>query len=176
MSATGQIDVKKGMVAGAGGNIKNWIGATLKDSLETEYGLDVTVANDANCAAYAEQWIGNATGHKNVIMITIGTGVGGGIIVNNQLLSGASGYAGEIGHFSIDYKGEECTCGNRGCYERYASMSALVRKVTNHAERLGIKNHNVINGKWIFDSIEEGNPALQELVDQWIDRIVDGLV
>lgn len=178
VSATGQIDSDVGIVDGVGNNIKNWKGAKIKEELENLYHLPVEVVNDGNCVALGEKWIGNGKGHKNVIAVTIGTGVGGGIIVNNQILLGNQGFAGEIGHFSIDYNGVNCACGNRGCYERYASMTALINMVK---EVLPLSNYSEltekdINGKLIFDLCREEEPTILRVVEDWIEYVVDGLV
>lgn len=178
VSATGQIDVKRGYVAGAGGNIKNWIGTELKGDLETQFGLPVTVINDANCVAIGEQWVGAARNRNNVIVITVGTGVGGGIIQNGQVLLGHQGFAGELGHFSIDRNGRVCSCGNKGCYEQYASMTALIRKVKANGpfEDNPDLKEDAINGRVIFEEVAKGNKALSALVDEWIMDVVAGMI
>ena len=169
VSATGQVDVNEGTVVGTGGNIKNYAGAKIKEELEKKYKINTTVINDANAAVLGELYKGKAKGYKNIVMITIGTGVGGGIVVNNQVLNGCLGIGGELGHVSINNKGIKCSCGNKGCYEKYASMTALIKRVE---EKLNIKG---INGKEIFDKIEE-DESLREVVDSWIEDIADGLV
>lgn len=167
VSATGQIDSKLGKVIGVGGNIKNYLGSEIKKTLEERYHLTTEVLNDANAVAAAEKWIGAGNGYQNVIAITIGTGVGGGIYVHDQLLLGARGIAGEIGHFSIDQNNEACTCGNMGCYERFASMSALVRKVN---EKLNVN----YNGRMIFERYDD--PEINILINEWMDSIAKGII
>lgn len=169
VSATGQIDVNKGAVIGTGGNIKNYDGSKIKEELEKKYKIRTTVINDANAAVLGELFLGRAKGYKNVVMITVGTGVGGGIVVNGEVLNGRLGIGGEIGHFSINNRGKPCSCGNRGCYERYASMTALIKRVE---EELGIKG---INGKDIFDRIPT-DEDISNIVDSWIEDISNGLV
>ncbi len=137
ISATGQIDAINGIVAGSGGNIRNWEGSDLKDAFTQKYHLPVTVINDANCVALGEKWTGSAKNAKDVIVLTIGTGLGGGIIVNDQILLGQSGFGGETGHFSIHKEGVTCTCGNKGCFEQYASMTALVNSVIRYYKTAG---------------------------------------
>lgn len=168
ISATGQIDVHTGSVIGSAGHIENWVGSPLKQAFSEKYRLPVSVINDANSAAIAEQWVGAAKGYKNAIVITIGTGIGGGIIVNSSILEGRLGIAGELGHFSIDKNGIPCTCGNRGCYERYASTTALTQMVK--------EKYGVLNGREIFQKLREGDPVIEEIVDIWISGISDGLV
>ena len=169
VSATGQIDVNKGEVIGTGGNVKNYDGSKIKEELEKKYKIRTTVINDANAAVLGELFLGRAKGYENVVMITVGTGVGGGIVVNGEVLNGRLGIGGEIGHFSINNRGKPCSCGNRGCYERYASMTALIKRVE---EELGIKG---INGKDIFDRIPT-DEDISNIVDSWIEDISNGLV
>lgn len=178
VSATGQIDTIKGSVAGAGGNIKNWVNTELKADLKAQYHVPVTVVNDANCVTIGEQWIGAAKDRKEVIVVTIGTGVGGGIIQDGKVLLGNKGFAGELGHFSIDRKGKMCTCGNLGCYEQYASMTALIRTVK---EQLPLETYPAlteehVNGRTIFEGVQSGNQELIEIVDLWMEDITAGLV
>lgn len=169
VSATGQIDVNKGEVIGTGGNIKNYEGSKFKEKIEEKYKVKATVINDANAAALGELFLGNGKNSKNIVMITIGTGVGGGIVVNGEILNGRLGIGGELGHFSINNKGKKCTCGNTGCYEQYASMSALIKRVK---EELDI---NDINGKEIFEQINH-NEKMKEIVDRWIEDVACGVV
>ena len=128
VSATGQIDSRRGVVAGTCGNFPGWIGVDIKGTLERAFGLPVTVANDANCMLLGEVWAGAAKGYTDVIGVTLGTGVGGGILTGGRLLEGARGLGGELGHFRLHaLDGVACTCGAIGCYERYAATTALVR-------------------------------------------------
>ena len=173
VSATGQINVLEGTVVGSAGHIDNWLGTPVKHLLEAHYKLPVSVANDANCAVIGEQWKGAAKGCRNVIMITIGTGIGGGIIVQDRLLSGATGIAGELGHFPIKKDGVPCTCGNQGCYECYASTTALVRRVTKLFEN---PSAITIDGKFIFRQAADGNVKIKEILEEWIKNIAAGLI
>ena len=119
VSATGQIDSRRGVVAGTCGNFPGWIGVDIKGTLERAFGLPVTVANDANCMLLGEVWAGAAKGYTDVIGVTLGTGVGGGILTGGRLLEGARGLGGELGHFRLHaLDGVACTCGAIGCYEQ----------------------------------------------------------
>ena len=112
VSATGQIDSRKGIVAGTCGNFPNYIGSPIKSALEEDFGLPVTVANDANCMTLGEVWVGAAQGYTDVIGVTLGTGVGGGILTGGHLLEGARGLGGELGHYRTHaLDGVDCTCG-----------------------------------------------------------------
>ena len=178
VSATGQVNSNTGVIVGVGGNIKNWCNTEIKKELEEIYNLKTTVINDANSMVIGEQWIGKAKNYKNIIGITIGTGVGGGIIVNSNVLLGNIGIAGELGHFSINSNGKVCTCGNIGCYEQYASMTALIKNVKEKYSDIGNLSisKDEINGKYIFDELEKGNKELEYVVINWIEDIGKGLV
>lgn len=177
VSATGQIDTNNGIVIGGGGHIKNWINTNIKDELEKVFNLRVSVVNDADAMILAEHKFGNAKAYNNVIGVTIGTGVGGGIIVNDQLLLGASGIAGEIGHMVLNASGEKCPCGNVGCFETYASMSALVRRVKKELDDNKIDYVDEdINGRYIFKQVENENILIKKVLASWIKDIALGLV
>ena len=177
VSATGSINTVKGTVDGSAGQVKNWKGSRIKERMEERFPVPVYVLNDANAAALGEVWLGAAKGKRNVVAVTIGTGVGGGIIVNSQLLLGESGFAGEIGHITIRYGGRECPCGNTGCLEEYASMTALVRQVRQEIEagRLEGIPAKEVNGRLIFQEIRNGNKEMERITDQWIDVVAAGI-
>ena len=150
VSATGQIDSRKGIVAGTCGNLPNYIGAPIKAELEKTFGLPVTVANDANC-------------------MTLGTGVGGGILTGGRLLEGARGLGGELGHYRTHaLDGVDCTCGAKGCWERYAATTALVRAAQE-------KDPAWKDGRAIFAAAEAGDKTVLALLDAWTDEIAQGL-
>lgn len=179
VSATGQIDVKKGEVIGSAGHIKNWEGCKIKEQIKTIYNGPVSVMNDANCAALAEQWVGGAKGATDAIVVTIGTGVGGGIIVDSKILCGARGIGGEIGHIIIRNNGVKCSCGNNGCYEQYGSTTALVKFVKEAVENGEIPAElfegKPINGRSIFENLSK-NEALANILDEWLGYIADGII
>lgn len=177
VSATGSINTVKGTVDGSAGRIKNWKGSRIKDEMERRFQVPAYVLNDANAAALGEVWLGAARNKRNVVAITIGTGVGGGIIINSQLLLGANGFAGEIGHVTFLYGGRTCPCGNIGCLEEYASMTALVKSVRQEIEAGRIKgiSPEEVNGRVIFQEIERGNREIAELADEWMDCIAAGI-
>ena len=177
VSATGGINSKLGIVEGSAGHIKNWKGTNIKKRLEAEFGMNTAVLNDANAAALGEMWKGAAKGRENVVVMTIGTGVGGGIIVDSKILLGSKGFAGEIGHIPVNVDGEKCSCENTGCIEHYGSTSALVRNVKNaviSGEITGIKEE--VDGRLIFKEVAAGNRAVIKYVDEWINYISAALV
>lgn len=176
VSATGQIDSLEGKVAGTGGNIRNWDNSQIKKDFEKKFDLPTVVVNDANCVALGEKWMGAARENKNFIVITIGTGLGGGIFVDNKIVLGRVGFAGELGHFSIDKNGRTCTCGNKGCYEQYASMTALINQVKIKYNKNNIDfESSKINGRYLFSKIEEDD-IIKTSIEEWINDIASGLV
>ncbi len=126
IGAPGPLDREKGLVI-VTPNL-GWKNFPLRDRISAAVGLPATLDNDANCATVGEWWLGAARGGKNVIGVTIGTGIGGGLILNGQLYHGASDVAGEIGHITIDSTGRLCGCGNYGCLEAYASGPAIAQR------------------------------------------------
>lgn len=178
VSATGGINSKLGIVEGSAGHIKNWEGTNIKARLESEFGVNTEVLNDANAAALGEMWKGAAIGKENVVVMTIGTGVGGGIVVDSKILLGRKGFAGEIGHIPVNVDGEDCSCGNKGCIEHYGSTSALVRNVKEaviSGEIKGIEAGKV-DGRLIFKEVAAGNDTVKKYVDEWISYISATLV
>ena len=169
VSATGQIDSRKGIVAGTCGSLPNYIGSPIKAELEAKFGLPTTVANDANCMTLGEVWVGGAKGYTDVIGVTLGTGVGGGILTGGRLLEGARGLGGELGHFRTHaLDGVFCTCGASGCWERYAATTASVRGAQP-------RNPKWKDGRAIFESAHAGDPTILALLDDWTDEIAQGL-
>lgn len=179
VSATGQVDPAAGIIAGTAGHIKNWKDSQIKDTLQEIFQLPVTVMNDANCAVLAEKWIGGAQGASNALMLTIGTGVGGGILIDSNIYTGM-GLAGELGHFPLKADGKPCTCGSRGCYEQYASMRALVQAVTEKVAAgllsIEIFTDGKINGKSIFRLVSQENPVILQVYLQWLQNIAQGII
>lgn len=168
VSGTGQIDGNIGKVIGGNDIIPGWIGTDLVKMLEKKFSLPAVLENDVNCAALGEKWLGAGKEKKDFVCVTIGTGIGGGIVVNDDILRGDTCVAGEFGHIQIVKNGHECMCGKKGCYERYASTTALVRMVK---EKTGFK----LNGKEIFTRERAGEPIFKEIVEEWIDYLTDGL-
>ena len=168
VSAPGSIDTVKGEVAIGEGNVPNWSGTKVREILEGEFGLPVSLANDGNCVALAEAWIGAGCGCPNVICVVLGTGIGGGIISGGHLIEGARGFAGEIGHFPTHAGGIKCNCGCVGCYEKYAATSALVAKSSSVDPKWS-------NGRALFDDANAGDKKALEIVDAWTDEVASGI-
>lgn len=114
-------------------NLRHGEGLNYKDYVQEIYKINCCVNNDANCAAFAEWRAGNAKSYSNFVMVTLGTGIGGGLFISGELLKGSLGFAGEVGHMVIDPYGPLCPCGNRGCWERFASGTGLGRLARDEA-------------------------------------------
>ncbi|MDQ1538510.1 MAG: glucokinase [Actinomycetota bacterium] len=151
-----------------------WRDEPLQQRLEAALDLPVTIENDANAAAWGEFRFGVAAGASNMVMVTVGTGIGGGIVVDGVLMHGAFGVAAELGHMRVVPGGIRCGCGNRGCWEMYASGTALVREArelvisgTPHAARLGELcggDPEALEGPDVTRAAVEGDPAAVELL------------
>jgi glucokinase len=122
----GIIDVEAGMMRKSA-NLPGWTDYPVRDEIESRLGARVFLDNDANVAALGEKWLGAARAADDMAMITLGTGIGGAIILNGKIFYGMSGMAGEFGHVTLEPNGVACGCGNHGCAERYASATAVVR-------------------------------------------------
>jgi len=127
IAAAGVIDMEKGIITRSP-NLPGWIDIPLRSIVKEKFQVNTFLINDANAAVLGEHQFGAGKGLKNVILITLGTGIGGGIIIDGQLYFGASGGAGEIGHMTIDVNGPRCSCGNTGCLEMFASGTAIARE------------------------------------------------
>ncbi len=158
----------------------NLAGANLSAEMEKLTGVKTYVGNDANCAAYAEHLYGASKGTNFSVMVTLGTGIGGGIILKNKVYTGHRFGAGEIGHLIIAAGGKRCGCGRRGCFEAYASASGLINmtkhKAINHpTSLLNSIPMNEINGKTAFDFAKQGDHASQEVIDEYINYLAIGI-
>jgi glucokinase len=122
----GIIDIKTGMLRESP-NLPGWSESPVQAEIEKLLGTRVILENDANAAALGEKWLGAARGVDDMVMLTLGTGVGGGIVLRGRIWHGMTGMAGEFGHMTVEPEGPPCGCGNRGCVEQYASATAIVR-------------------------------------------------
>ena len=144
----------------------------VEHELEQMTGLKVKAGNDANVAALGEMWQGGGKGYKNMVMMTLGTGVGGGIIINEHILAGVNGAAGEIGHLPMkDNETEACGCGKKGCLEQYASATGIVRMTRNYLQEnerteSSLRNAGTYTAKDIFDHAKRGDKAALAMVDE----------
>lgn len=165
-------------------NNLGFINAPIRKVIQKEIPVPVYLDNDANCAALAEGLLGAAGGVKYSVTITLGTGIGGGIIMNNEIYSGFNNAGAELGHMVILSGGKECTCGRKGCWEAYASATALI-ELTQEA---ALKNHDsllytlvdgdltLITAKTPFDAAKQGDPVANKVVRDYIGYLSEGLI
>lgn len=142
-------------------------------------GLPVKAGNDANVATFGEMWQGGGKGYSNLVAVTLGTGVGGGIIINGEILTGATGAGGEIGHMHIEDKEEElCGCKNKGCLEQYASATGIARLAKRRLAQDNVPSRlrkGNISAKSVFDAVKEGDPVAIEIAEQFGEYLGKGL-
>lgn len=148
-----------------------WKNVDVAGTLSGLTGLPVKVGNDANVAALGETWQGGAKGSSNVVMVTLGTGVGGGIIVDGKIVAGANGAGGEIGHLNVcEDEHEACNCGQHGCLEQYASATGVVRmakrKLAKISEETSLHKYDDLTAKDVFDEAKIGDKVALEIVDE----------
>jgi glucokinase len=146
-------------------------------------GLPVYIENDANCAALGEYTSGAARGARHSITVTLGTGIGGGIVIDGAIYGGAHFAAGEIGHHCVVVDGEDCTCGRKGCFEAYASATALIRDARRVLARgegglmleMAGGRTSDITAKTVFDAAESGDPQAAGIIARYVKHVAEGL-
>ena len=178
MGVPGMIDGKNGVVIFS--NNFNWVDIKICEGIKKRIGLDAVISNDANVAALGEAVFGSGKEFDDMILLTLGTGVGGGIIVDNQLIEGNKGAGAELGHAVIEVDGEQCTCGRKGCLEAYASANALIRDtkraMENHkdSKMWEIGSLDKVTGKVAFD-YKDVDEYAKKVVDNYIEKLACGI-
>jgi glucokinase len=170
IGAPGPLDRERGLVVIAP-NL-GWRDFPLRDRIADRLGLPATLDNDANCATLGEWWCGAARGGRNVVGLTIGTGIGGGLILNGTLYHGSADVAGEIGHSTIDSTGRRCKCGNYGCLEAYASGPAIAERAREAIagdeqsiiSRMVDGDLRAITAQTVYDAAKQGDETAREVV------------
>lgn len=157
-----------------------WGEMNLKKELTTLLdGMRVEGGNDANVAALGEMWKGGGQGYKNLVAVTLGTGVGGGIIINGKIMTGATGSGGEIGHIHVeDQETEVCGCGNYGCLEEYASATGITRLANRQlqaSDKPSALRQGEVSAKAVFDAVKAGDELAIEVAKQFGDYLGKGL-
>lgn len=156
-----------------------WGVFSIRDTLQELCGLPVRAGNDANVAALGEMWKGGGQGYRNLVLVTLGTGVGGGIIINGEMLSGSTGAGGEIGHIHIqDGEPDACGCGNHGCLEQYASATGIVRLANRRlaaTEADSVLRSKNISAKSVFDAVKAGDAVAIEIAEEFGAYLGKGL-
>ncbi len=156
-----------------------WGVFSLRDTLQELCGMPVRAGNDANVAALGEMWKGGGQGYRNLVLVTLGTGVGGGILVNGEILNGATGAGGEIGHIHIqDGEEDACGCGNHGCLEQYASATGIVRlanRILNATDEDSVLRQGKVSAKTVFDAVKAGDQVAVQIAEAFGDYLGKGL-
>ncbi len=174
MGSPGCVDSDRGIVLFATDNLPGWRGTDLKGALEKELSLRAYIDNDVNMMAYGESRIGAGTGVSALVCLTLGTGVGGAVILNGKIYRGQQYYAGELGHISINREGPFCNCGGRGCLESYIGTAALIKQVEDlRKDKIdsGIfhyaeKNEGKITPEIIFKAAQDKDPSAQAILKE----------
>lgn len=182
IGSPGSIKLKKGIVENPP-NFKDWPSIPLGKTIKKEFKIDTFVENDANCAAIGEYIFGSATDLKDFIMVTLGTGVGGGIFIGGNLYRGESGAAGEIGHVTIKHNGRKCNCGSYGCVEAYVGNKYLVESVKEKLSRnKDSKINELLDGdtskltpELIYNALSQGDEFAKEIVTEAGENLGYGL-
>lgn len=178
----GTVNRKTGVIEYA--NNLDFNNVPIKQIMEDEFKLPVYIENDANCAALGEAIAGAGNGVDDFIAITLGTGVGSGIVVNGKIVHGCNDAAGEFGHMVIKFGGERCTCGRRGCWEAYCSATALIRQTQDKMSRnldtvmwdMVGGDVRKVTGQTAFDAMREGDAAAREIINNYTYYLAVGIV
>lgn len=177
----GSIDDKNGVVYYSNNIVME--NAPIADEMKKYIDKPIYIGNDANCAALGEYWAFKDDEMKNFVLITLGTGIGGGVIIDGKLYTGFNGVAGELGHTVIQMDGEACSCGRRGCWEAYASATALIRDTERAAKenpdsvlnKMISENNGKANGKMPFDAAQMGDNAGKKVVENYVKYLGEGI-
>lgn len=177
VGAPGAVD-DVGTLVGGAVNI-GWKPFNIPEAFHAYINVPVKAANDANAAAYGELWQGGGKGYGSMVAVTLGTGVGGGIVIDGKLLTGATGAGGEIGHIHLeDNEADTCGCGNCGCLEQYASATGIVRLAKRRLEKddkPSILRGSELTAKTVFDAVKAGDGVAVEIAEQFGDYLGKGL-
>ena len=173
IGAAGALNLETGIVSSSP-NLPGWEDVPLRDIVEREFRVKTVLGNDANAAALGELYFGAGKGTRNLIYVTVSTGIGGGIIIDGKLYTGASGAAGEIGHMTIDTHGPRCNCGNIGCWEVLASGTALAkeaRRRLNEGAKSSLLDHAMgdverVTAQTVHAAAQQGDLLAKELIDR----------
>ena len=181
LGSPGTLDVKNGIVNYA--NNLGWNELPVAKIMQEVLPYPVRLTNDANAASLGEAKYGAGKSYETIIMLTLGTGVGGGIIINGRLFEGNEGKGGELGHTVVVVDGEQCSCGRKGCLEAYASATALIRE-TKKSMRLNKRSLmwkispdiELVDGKVPFEAAKKGDKAANDVLDNYVKYLGEGIL
>lgn len=181
IGSPGTLDIKNGIVNYA--NNLGWNELHVADIMHETLPYPIRLTNDANAASLGEAKFGAGKAYETIIMLTLGTGVGGGIIINGKLFEGNEGKGGELGHTVIVADGEPCTCGRKGCLEAYASATALIRetKKAMQANKRSLMwkicpDIDMVGGKVSFEAAKNGDEAANKVIDNYVKYLGEGIL
>ncbi len=180
IGSPGTVDNKRGIIVYA--NNINFKNVPLREEMQKYINKPVYMGNDADCAALGE-YVMMKEDYECFLFVTLGTGVGGGIIINGKIFTGFNSAGGEIGHISMIEGGKECTCGRRGCWERYASTTALIdmtkeaisENPDSYLASLCSGDISKVNGKTAFTALEAGDELGKEVINKWLTFVASGI-
>jgi glucokinase len=174
VATPGTMDIPAGVILDPP-NLKPWQNVPVRDRIHEVFNIPVAFQNDANAAAFGEYWIGAGRDAKSMVMFTLGTGIGGGIILDNKVLEGAHSHGAEIGHMKIDLgKNRKCNCGRWGCLEAFASATSVVRRAREAVEKVTgpsllkdalRETHEELPAKVVFQAADRGDEIAKKVVD-----------
>lgn len=181
IGSPGAIDSKNGVVMYA--NNLNFRMVNVREEMKKHIDLPVYIDNDANCAGLGETKFGGAKGAKNSLTVTLGTGVGGGVVIDGKIFGGTHNVGTELGHMVIVRDGEQCSCGRKGCLEAYASATALINQARSAVARnldskiLELANGDLskIEAKTVFDAMHAGDEVAAKVVDNYLEYLAEGI-
>ena len=156
-----------------------WGVLNISEELSALTGMTVKAGNDANVAALGEMWKGGGEGFNDLVVVTLGTGVGGGVIIDGKIVTGCMGAGGEIGHIHVeDDEDDSCGCGNKGCLEQYASATGIVRlaeKKLKTSDKDSVLRTQEVNAKTVFDAVKASDPLAMEIAEEFGEYLGKGL-
>lgn len=180
IGSPGTCDCDNGVLVYA--NNLNFFNVPIRDEFQKTFDVPVYIANDADAAAFGEAMVGGAGDVSNSVTVTLGTGVGGGVIINNKILNSFNNVGAELGHMIIQIDGEHCSCGNNGCWEAYASATALIRQtnaaIEAHPETLMkefAEKAGHVSARTAFDAAKAGDEVAKEVVNTYIKYVSIGV-
>lgn len=182
IGSPGHVDWESGTVDYCTPSMPGWSGRALRQQMETACDLPTVLDNDANAAVYGENWLGAGKGLQHVVMLTLGTGLGGGIISHGQLIRGLRGAGAELGHMVIQMEGRRCPCGQIGCLEAYVCGTALSRMAHEAAESgqsprtRELAGSDPASGFHLFQAAREGEPGANDVLDRFVHYLSVGII
>lgn len=183
IATPGPLDLAAGVMLNPP-NLKPWRNVPVRDHVARHFGLPTAFENDANAAALGESWVGAGRSARSLVLLTLGTGIGGGIVLDGAVFAGSHGHAGELGHTCIEVNGRPCGCGRRGCLEAYASATAVVARAEEALASGAVSSRlaqireteGELTARAVFEAAESGDAAAAAIVGQTAFNLAVGIV